>query len=73
MSAGWLTATGLAVSVLPLSVVVEVAGSREMIQRLTNGSELPYLVLRFAAAEPHGTDVPRTPRLPPEVTVRVIE
>jgi hypothetical protein len=72
MSAGWLTATDLAVSVLPLSVVVEVDGSRDMIQRLLGGYELPYLVLRFAAADPlDGRSVP-TPRLPSEATIRVI-
>ena len=57
---GWLTATALLVSVLPLSIVVEVAGSREMIQRLMGGYELPYLVLRFAAADPHTGGIPRT-------------
>jgi hypothetical protein len=72
LSAGWLTATELGVSVLPLSVVVEVAGSRDMIQRLLGGYELPYLVLRFAAADPHADGVPRTPRLPSEATIHVI-
>jgi hypothetical protein len=72
LSAGWLTATGLAVSVLPLSIVVEVAGAREMIQRLLGGCELPYLVLRFAAADPDRPNPPRTPRLPAEATVQVI-
>ncbi|KUL23572.1 Acg family FMN-binding oxidoreductase [Actinoplanes awajinensis] len=71
LSAGWLTATGLGVSVLPLSIFVEVAGSRDMIRRLLGGYELPYLVLRFAAAEPGGDDEPRTPRLAPERTIRV--
>jgi len=72
LSAGWLTATELAVSVLPLSIVVEVTGSRDLIRRLLGGHELPYLVLRFAAADPDGAEPPRTPRLPPAATIRVI-
>jgi hypothetical protein len=72
LSAGWLTATELAVSVLPLSIVVEVAGSRDMVRRLLGGYELPYLVLRFAVADPHASESPRTPRLPSEATVRVV-
>jgi hypothetical protein len=71
-SAGWLTATELSVSVLPLSIVVEVAGSRDMVQRLLGGYELPYLVVRFAADDPRAAESPRTPRLPPEATVQVI-
>jgi hypothetical protein len=68
LSAGWLTATRLDVSVLPLSVAIEVASSRAMIQRmLTVGS--PFLVLRFAAAAAGGENEPRTPRLPADVTV----
>jgi hypothetical protein len=72
LSAAWLTATKLNVSVLPLSIVVEVTRSREMVQRLLGGYELPYLVLRFAAADPHAGESPRTPRLPAEATVHVI-
>jgi hypothetical protein len=72
LSAGWLTATGLAVSVLPLSIVVEVASSRSMIQRLLGGYELPYLALRFAAAATGQPESSRTPRLPAEATVQVL-
>jgi hypothetical protein len=72
LSAGWLTATELGVSVLPLSIVVEVAGSRAMVQRLLGAYELPYLVVRFAAADPLADESPRTPRLPSEATVQVI-
>ena len=72
LSAGWLTATNLAVSVLPLSIVVEVDGSRNMIQRMLGGYELPYLVLRFAAEESGAEELPPTPRLPSEATVRIL-
>ena len=64
LSAGWLTATRLDVSVLPLSAVIEVAASRPAIRRLIGGSGHPYLVLRFAAVEPDGEPRPVTPRLP---------
>jgi hypothetical protein len=68
LSAGWLTATRLDVSVLPLSVAIEMASTRAMIQRmLTVG--WPFLVLRFAAAAAGGENEPRTPRLPADVTV----
>jgi hypothetical protein len=72
LSAGWLTATELAVSVLPLSIVVEVADSRDLVQRLLGGYELAYLVVRFATADPNAGAVPRTPRLPSEAIIEVI-
>ena len=68
LSAGWLTATRIGVSVLPLSVVVEVATSRDAISRALGWAGYPYLVLRFATTndEPPTT---RTPRLPAGQTV----
>ncbi|MFG1609691.1 Acg family FMN-binding oxidoreductase [Actinoplanes sp. NPDC049265] len=62
LSAGWLTATTIEVSVLPLSSVIEVAASRSAIRDLI-GDGHPQLVLRFAAGEPDST-LPRSPRLP---------
>ncbi|MFG1605185.1 Acg family FMN-binding oxidoreductase [Actinoplanes sp. NPDC049265] len=62
LSAGWLTATRIEVSVLPLSGVIEVAASRSMVRDLV-GDGYPHLVLRFAAGEPACTP-PRSPRLP---------
>jgi hypothetical protein len=57
-----LTATELDVSVLPLSIVIEVAESRRIIRDLIDGGH-PHLVLRFAAGTPD--DLPaRSPRLP---------
>jgi hypothetical protein len=61
LSAGWLTATALDVAVLPLSVVTEVAGSRNRIRGLLDWSGYPHLVLRLAAGV--DDDAPRTPRL----------
>jgi hypothetical protein len=43
-----------------------------MVQRMMGGYELPYLVLRFAAADPHAEELPRTPRLPADATVHVV-
>jgi hypothetical protein len=68
LSAGWLTATQLDVSVLPLSLVVEVAGSRVMIGRLLGGGS-PYLALRFAVASHDDDPSTRTPRLPTEAII----
>jgi hypothetical protein len=63
LSAGWLTATRLNVSVLPLSAMVAVPAARREVRRLVGGPVCPYLVLRFAAADED--DPPeRTPRLP---------
>jgi hypothetical protein len=69
LSAGWLTATRLDVSVLPLSAVVAVPAARGTIRKLIGGSGWPYLVLRFAAAEEDGPSPVRTPRLPATAVV----
>jgi hypothetical protein len=69
LSAAWLTATGIDVSVLPLSAVIEVAPGRPAIRRMIGGAGYPYLVLRFAAVEPGGQRPPRAPRLPGTTTV----
>lgn len=61
LSAGWLTATELHVAVLPLSVVTEVASSRDRIRQLLDWSGYPHLLLRLAAATDDLT--PATPRL----------
>lgn len=68
LSAGWLTATDIDVSVLPLSIVVEVAGSRAIVRDLIGGLGHPHLVLRFAAGRPDRS-LPRSPRLPAAATI----
>lgn len=65
LSAGWLTATHLDVAVLPLSVVTEVASSRDRIRRLLDWSGYPHLVLRLAAGGVSPATA-ATPRLAPE-------
>ncbi|MFC7535631.1 Acg family FMN-binding oxidoreductase [Actinoplanes sp. GCM10030250] len=64
LSAAWLTATTIGVSVVPLSGVVEVAGTCHTLRRLLAGLGHPYLALRLGIAnpEPHRPS-PRTPRL----------
>jgi hypothetical protein len=63
LSAGWLTATDLEVSVLPLSIVTEIATSRTIVRHLIGWDGYPHLALRFAAGLA-GTGTTGTPRLP---------
>jgi nitroreductase len=63
LSALWLVATELNLSVLPLSAPIEVIGTRESVRRLLSDIGHPYLAVRLGhqAAE---DEVARTPRLP---------
>ncbi|HEX6967985.1 MAG TPA: nitroreductase [Micromonosporaceae bacterium] len=69
LSAAWLTATVLGVSVLPLSGAVEVASTRQALRRIIAGLGYPYLVLRLGIPDPDHPGPPRTPRLPAEQLV----
>jgi len=73
LSAGWLEATELGVSVLPLSAAVEVVHTRHVLRRLLANVGYPYLVLRLGHADPDHAGPPHTPRLPAEQVVEVIE
>ena len=64
LSAAWLTATELGISVVPLSATVEVAATRATLRRLLSGAGEPYLVLRLGHADPDHPAAPHTPRLP---------
>jgi hypothetical protein len=65
LSAAWLTATTIGVSVVPLSGVVEFAGTWHTLRRLLAGLGHPYLALRLGIANPEEHEPPpRTPRLP---------
>jgi nitroreductase len=64
LSAGWLTATELSVSVLPLSATVEVAGTRQAMRTLLASLGRPYLVLRLGTIEATEPRTPHAPRLP---------
>ncbi|WP_341719795.1 nitroreductase [Micromonospora sp. FIMYZ51] len=69
LSAAWLAATRLGVSVVPLSGVVEVAGTRQILRQVLSGLGYPYLVLRLGVADPAHAGPPHTPRLPREQVV----
>lgn len=69
LSAAWLAATRLGVSMLPLSGVVEVEGTRQNLRQLLAGLGFPYLVLRLGIADPAHAAPPHTPRLPAEQVV----
>lgn len=62
LSAAWLTATELQVSVLPLSATIEVPAVRRTMRHLLNDTGWPLLVLRFSVLDPAGGEVPHTPR-----------
>jgi hypothetical protein len=70
LSAGWLTATERGVTVLPLSVTIEVPATREVMRRLVAGLGYPYLILRLGMINPADAAPPPTPRLP---TDQIIE
>jgi len=64
LSALWLIATEIGVSVLPLSAAMEVVDSRETVRALLSGLGYPYLVVRLghrAAADPATAQAPRLP------------
>lgn len=63
LSALWLVAVELDVSVLPLSAPIEVAVAREGVRRLLSDLGQPYLALRLGHRIADD-DLARTPRLP---------
>jgi hypothetical protein len=64
LSAAWLTATMLGVSLVPLSAAIEVAHARQILRRVLAGLGHPYLVLRLGMADPATCRLGKTPRLP---------
>jgi hypothetical protein len=72
LSAAWLTATELGVSVLPLSAAVEVAATRTTLRRLLSDIGYPYLVLRLGMADPEHHGAPHTPRLSSQQVVEIV-
>jgi nitroreductase len=64
LSACWLTATELGVSVLPMSAAVEVAATRQAIRAIIASIGRPYLVLRLGTSNPDDPAAPHAPRLP---------
>jgi nitroreductase len=72
LSTIWLAATAMDVSVLPLSDVVAVPGTREALRRMLKPFDHPYLALRLGIADPATGAPPRTPRLPTAQLVEVL-
>ncbi|WP_233604438.1 nitroreductase family protein [Micromonospora sp. HM5-17] len=70
LSAAWLTATRFGVSMVPLSGVIEVPVTRQILRQMLAGLGQPYLALRLGLPDPaYQRPVPRTPRLPTDETV----
>lgn len=72
LSAGWLAATGLGLSVLPFSSIIEVPSVRESLRRdILAGLGHPYIVVRLGVPDPdHGLSG-HTRRLPASQTITV--
>ncbi|HKS98431.1 MAG TPA: nitroreductase [Rugosimonospora sp.] len=73
LSAGWLVATELGVSVLPLSAVIEVTATRERLARMLVSGCHPQLVLRLGTADPEHRGPAPTPRLPGAQTIETLD
>ena len=71
LSAVWLTAIELDLTVLPLSAAVEVVETRRTLRRMLADLGEPYLVLRFGAADHDHAGPPHTPRLPADQVVEI--
>jgi nitroreductase len=72
LSAIWLTATEDMVALLPMSAVVEVPATRQILHRMLSGLGYPYLTLRLGVADPQQPTVAATPRLPAEANIEVL-
>jgi nitroreductase len=73
LSSGWLVATDLGLSVMPLSATIQVFGTRQALRRLVSNLGEPYLVLRLGVADTANPGPPATPRLPADQVVEVVE
>ncbi len=73
LSAAWLSAIELDLTLLPLSAAVEVPGTRQALRRILSGVGEPYLVLRLGAADPEHAGPPHTPRLPADQVVEIVD
>lgn len=64
LSAAWLTATEIGVSLLPLSATIEMTSTRQAMRALLSGVGYPYLVLRLGTAGADDDRPAHAPRLP---------
>jgi nitroreductase len=72
LSAAWLQAMELDLTLLPLSAAVEVPTTRLALRRMLADLGEPYLVLRLGAADPDHHGPPHTPRLPADQVVEIV-
>jgi nitroreductase len=66
LSATWLAATALGISLVPMSATVEIPATRATLRRLLSDVGAPYLVVRLGHADPDRAGAPYPPRLPAE-------
>jgi hypothetical protein len=64
LSAAWLTATEIGVTLLPLSATIEMVSTRQAMRVLLSSVGYPYLVLRLGTTDPDQAEPPHAPRLP---------
>jgi hypothetical protein len=72
LSAGWLVAIELGISLLPLSAAIEVDITRAIIRRLISGLGEPLLLMRLGHPDPDRAGPPHTPRLEPSQTIEIV-
>jgi len=73
LSAAWLAATELGLSLTPLSATVQVPGTRQTLRRLLAQLGEPYLVLRLGVPDTTTPAPPSTPRLAPDKVVENVD
>jgi nitroreductase len=64
LSCAWLTATEIGVSLLPLSVTIEMVSTRQAMRVLLSSVGYPYLVVRLGTTDPDNAGPAHAPRLP---------
>jgi hypothetical protein len=72
LSAGWLVAIEMGISLVPLSAAIEVDITRAIIRRLISGLGEPLLLMRLGHPDPDRAGPPHTPRLEPSQTIEIV-
>jgi len=65
LSAVWLAATELDLTLLPLSAAIEVPGTLQTLRHMLADLGEPYLVVRLGVGDPDHAGPPHTPACPP--------
>jgi nitroreductase len=71
LSAVWLSAIELDLTLLPLSAAVEVPATRRTLRRMLADLGEPFLALRLGMADPDHAGPPHPPRLPADQVVEI--